>query len=1120
MSKVDYLRKMFLGALLFAGTSVLSAADVVREASVSVSSVQQQGRTVTCIVKDAGGAVIGANVMVKGTTNGTITDLNGRAVIQNVPDRAVLVISYIGFVTQEVTVSGRSTVEVTLEEDTQRLDEVVVVGYGTQARKDITGSVAVVATEDLQEIPVATVAEALQGRASGVYIQTTGAPGSPTTIRIRGVGSVNDANPLIVVDGVSGVPMESVNPNDIESLQILKDASSTAIYGAQGANGVVIITTKQGDKGGHVRVSYNGYVGMAKMANSGYDVLNAWEAMEFEAQGMVNLRDVRGSTPAAHAQFGSLDANDQLRMPYATKPSGYSEQQIIDSYGSIAAWEASYKPNGGDSWARSAYSQMKLDGYSEEEARKGTDWYDLVTQTGFIQDHQLSVLGGSDKGSYSMAVGYTSYEGTLKSSFFDRYSLRANSEFRPSKYFTIGQNTNLSVAEMAGDRGGGGEGSVYAKTYTLQSWVPVYNIGGDFAGSQSPLGGRDVSSVYVAAEQAGNFNKNFRGQSSIYAELKPIDGLSIKSQFAATLRGENYGNFSPITIMHNKEGRGQNQFEERMRWWFGYQWTNTATYTKKIDANHTISVVAGTEALKQNLGRWINGLRYNYDFEDDPNMWILSNGGTANMSTTGEMNSYTTMFGYFGRADYSYQGKYLVSASVRRDASSKFSEKNRWGTFPSISVGWRMSDEAFMESTRSWLDDFKWRVGYGTTGNSSIGAYNYAFQYGTSNDYVYSITGDDSGVYTGYHVTNLGDSNAKWETVKTINIGFDATALKNKLTLSFEWYNKRTTDMLVDANWSALAGSPDRPRINIGDMRNNGMDFSIGWRDKIGAVRYNVSANLSSYRNKITKLGGFDLFQGTRISNISVMREGLPMAQFYGYKIAGIYKSAEDVMNYKNSKGQTILPFGASSLEDMNPNAYIGRYKIEDVDDNGMIGADDRTVIGNPHPDFTGGLNLSLQYKNWDLSTYLYFSVGNDLYKMYEFYTHYGALQSNYSKDRRDNSWHPVTNPDGKYPLWATTNQEGSEAGNESHSMYIEDGSYLRMQTLSLGYTLPRNLLKRFGVERIRIYGQVSNVFTLTGYSGLDPEVRQDRTDDRQMGFDFGSYGMPRRFILGVNATF
>lgn len=1110
----------WIAFLLLCSTGIVRAtgADEIYPVTNATNSSQQQTRTVTFHVTDAEGALIGANVMVKGTTTGNITDINGEAVLQNVAGNATVTVSYIGYTSQEIRINNRTDIQVRLDVDTKALDEVVVVGYGSQQRKDITGSVAVVSTEALQEAPVATFAEALQGKASGVYISTTGAPGSPSTIRIRGIGSVNGSDPLIVVDGISDVPIEAVNPNDIESLQVLKDASASAIYGAKGANGVIIITTKQGDKTGTARVSYDGYFGLATMANSGYDVLNGWEAMEFEALGMVNARDVRGATLQANSQFGALDANDQLRMPYATKPAGLSRDQIISQFGSVEEWIADYSPNGTKSWARSAYYQMLEDGYSEAEARKGTDWYDLVVQKGFIQEHQISLLGGGDKGSYSVSVGYSTREGTLKSSYFDRYSLRANSTYIPKKWITLGQNTNLSAQEMGGDRGGGGEGSVYAKTYTMQSWVPVYNVGGDFAGSQSPLGGRDVTSAYIASEQTKASNVSFRGQSTIFAEIKPIEGLSIRSQFSAILRGTWTNAFSPVTIMHNKEGRGQNNFSETSSYGLSWQWTNTATYTKKLNEDNTITVVVGTEALNNNLGRSITATRLDYAFEDDPNTWEISNGSAANQTNSGTLNDHTSMFGLFGRADYSYQGKYLATVTMRRDASSRFAEKNRWGNFPSASVGWRISDEMFMESTRMWLDDLKLRAGYGTTGNSNIAAYNWAFQYGTGNSNLYGIAGTDSGADTGYHVTNLGDPEAKWETVRSLNIGIDATALSNRLTFGIEWYTRKTTDMLVDANWSALAGNATKPRINIGDMENKGIDLQVGWRDNFSGFRYSVSANLSTYRNKILKLGTSDIFNDTRLTNVSITTEGQPIGMLYGYKVGGLYKTEDDVLNYKNDKGETVVPYGTASLEALIPSSYIGRYKILDLDGDGKITAADRTIIGNPHPDFTGGLNLSLGYKNFDFATYLYFSVGNDLFKHYEFYTHYGALQSNYSKDRRDNSWHPVTNPNGKYPLWATAVQEGPEAGNEPHSMYIEDGSYLRMQTLTLGYSLPRNILSKLTLDRLRIYGQVSNVFTVTKYSGLDPEVRT--SGDRNRGVDYGAYGSPRQFILGLNISF
>lgn len=1087
---------------------------------ISTAQTRVTGR----VVDESDEPVIGASIQVKSTSQGTVTDIDGNFMLTVPAGSNTLVISYVGMRTQEVPVSPN--VRVVLIEDLEILDELVVVGYGTQAKKDITGSVAVVSAEQLTDTPVATFAEALQGKASGVYISTTGAPGADTTIRIRGVGSLNGSDPLVVVDGVSNVSIDAVNPNDIESLQVLKDASATAIYGAQGANGVIIITTRQGTKTGRVRVSYDGYVGWGKMANNGFDVLNAWEAMEFQAQGLVNLRDVRNvTTGLSHTQFGSLDPNDQLTMPYAIKPSGLSKEQVIAQFGSIEAWVASYQDNGANSWSRSAYYQMLEDGYSEEEARKGTDWYDLIVQTGLVQDHQISVLGGGDKGTYSMSVGYTTREGTVKSSYFDRYSLRANTTFIPNKYFTIGQNTNLAAMEFGGERGIQGDQYTFGKTYTIQPWVPVYNVGGDFAGSQAAEGGRDISAVNLAVNAKDDWTRTFRGQTAVFAELKPIEGLSIKTQFSARLSGRWIQTFNERTIMSNKEGTSTNSLEEEADWRLNWQWTNTATYTKQLNEDHSMTVVVGTEAMKHDLGRYMLGERINYTFENEPNTWILNNGSSSNIYNEGYMHSKTTMFGLFGRADYSYRGKYLATATVRRDGSSKFSENNRWGTFPSLSLGWRISDESFMEPTRKWLDDLKLRAGYGTTGNSNIGAYNYAFQYATGNSYLYAITGSDTEVSAGYAISALGDPNAKWETTRMFNVGFDATLIKNKLNLGFDYYIKKTSDLLVPANWSALAGNATKPYINIGDMENKGVDFSVSWRDKIGDFGYSLNGNISTYKNKVTKLGSSDIFYDTRLSKITITTVGQPIGMFYGYQLAGIYQNADDVLNYRNANGQTILPYAVADASDLNADDWIGRYKIKDVNNDGKINADDRTIIGNPHPDFTGGLNMGLNYKNWDLNTYLYFSVGNDLFRHYMYYTHYGALQSNYSKDRWYNSWHPTDNPGGIYPLWGTSTGEGTEAANESHSMYVEDGSYLRMQTLSIGYTLPKKILDRIKFEKVRIYGQISNVFTITGYSGLDPEVRNINTDtgassDINKGIDYGSYGVPRQFIFGVNISF
>ena len=476
MSNVVFWRQVFLGASLFLcdGYPIIAAEVGDLTPNVGTRSLQQDGRRVICTISDKAGPIVGANVLVKGTTIGNISDMDGRVILDGVPSNAILVVSYIGYVSQEIPLkSSQTNVRIQLVEDTQALDEVVVVGYGTQSKKDITGSVAVVSTDAIHETPVATFAEALQGKASGVYISNSGGPSGETTIRIRGVGSLNSSDPLIVVDGVSGVDISSVNPNDIESMQVLKDASATAIYGAQGANGVIIITTKQGTRADRVRVSYNGYFGVPKMANSGYDLLNGWESMEFEELGQQNLYNYRGLA-TSHPQFGQIAATGGkgISMPYAIKPAGYSEQQIIDMYGSVEAWEKSYVDDGSSSWARSAYYQMLADGYSDAEARKGTNWYDEIVQTGKIQDHQISLVGGGEKATYSVSLGYTNREGTIQNSYFKRYSLRTNTTYNPNKYFTMGQNTNLAAMETGGESGRQGDANTFAKTYTMNSWDP------------------------------------------------------------------------------------------------------------------------------------------------------------------------------------------------------------------------------------------------------------------------------------------------------------------------------------------------------------------------------------------------------------------------------------------------------------------------------------------------------------------------------------------------------------------------------------------------------------------------------------------------------------------------
>ena len=1090
----------------------------------AVAYAQGGGKvTVSGTVTDASNLpIIGASVTIDGTDQGVMTDIDGKYSI-DAASTDVLTFSYIGYVSQSVAVGARTTIDVQLAEDTQALDEVVVTGYATQAKKDITGSVAVVSRDAIAEQPVSSFAEALQGRAAGVTITNAGGPAGDSQIRVRGVGSVNGSDPLIIVDGVQGVNISSVNPNDIETMQVLKDAAATAIYGARAANGVIIVTTKQGTKDAKVRVSYNGYISLSTMANDGYNTLGAWDYMLAEQFSQENLVNYRGAdiNTVGHDQFGSIKDGD-LTMPYMIFPAGMSKDEAMAKWGSYQGIVDAYKDNGADSYSLSSYYYIKeILGGTEEEARAGTQWFDMVTQTALTHNHELSIMGGSNAGMYSISFGYLDREGTIKESAFERYSLRANSTFNAGKHVTFGLNMNTSVQMRTGEMGGQGDDSTFGRTYTMNMWVPAYNVGGDKAGSRGN-GGRAQSALASIENARGDWSRNFRMQAAAFMEIKDpwIKGLSLKTQFAASLNGAWSTTFGEKTIAWNKEGTNYTSFSESGSWSFNWQWTNTASYKTTIADNHDLTVMIGTEALKNGIGRNLSAARNNYIFPADPNTWVIDNGDSATQTNSGGQGGINTMFGMFARADYSYKGKYLVTATFRRDASSRFAAKHRWGNFPSVSLGWRMSDESFLASAHdNWLDDLKLRAGYGTTGNSNIGNYNYANQYGNGTQFLYNVSGGNSGAAVGFGSTYIGDTEARWETVEMFNVGVDLTAFRNRLSANVDFYVKNTSDMLVPASWTILAGTASKPNVNMGDMKNTGVDFQVSWRDKVGQFSYNISANASWYKNEVVKLGAGDLYTSTRISNMQITTEGQPIGMFYGYTTDGIYTSVDDVINYGK------VPYGVSDA--VNPKTgnliwhedainQVGHFRFKDINGDGKITADDRSMIGNPHPDLTGGVNLGFGYKNWDLSTYLYYSIGNDLYAHYELYTNWGQLANVFTYERVERGWHPVNNPNGTLPMFVRGDTHAET--NESHTNYIQDGSYLRMQTLTLGYTLPKKWLNKIKMSRIRFYAQLSNVFTLTGYEGLDPEVYQG--SDRSRGIDYGSYGMPRQYLFGVNIEF
>lgn len=1068
-------------------------------------SISQQARKVTGLVTDAKGEpLLGVNVVVKGTTNGTITDLDGKYSLEVEPN-SILVVSYIGYVTQQVPVSG-NVVNITLKEDTQNLDEVIVVGYGTQQKKDITGSVAVVDTKELLASSGSSATQQLQGKAAGVNIGTNGAPGSATMVRIRGINTINDNGPLYVIDGVStrDQDLSSINPNDIESMQVLKDASSAAIYGAQAANGVILITTKKGTRSGQPKLTYDGYVGFSQTGKR-YDVLNAYDRINVEWQGEMNNLTMTGAAAAGelpyHQQFGTSADSWVNHLPNYMTVSGAGGSTSIDPSDYNQASKRVYAPIG------------------------DTNWWDEVSQKGWMQSHQLSLSGGTEKGQYLMSVNYFDQQGTAIESYFTRYQARANTSFNIRPWLRMGENLTYSFNKNNGLSFNGAESNVYSWTYRASPFVPVYDIAGNFAGSVFAGTGNFENPVALRKRGADNYYTTQRVFGNIYAEADLWTGLTFRTNFGLDYRND-YEYYMSKKNPEFSETTNENYFNEQNYFNYRWVWTNTLSFNRTFNDIHTLTVLLGTEAIRDGLGRTLKGRRYNYLFEDNVNTHVLDMGENNSKRTNGSSyNGEFALFGMFARADYSYKNRYLFTGIVRRDGVSRFSENNRYGTFPSASVGWRVSEEAFMEKTRDWLDDFKFRVGYGITGNSEIPvATNFANLYKTNTSYTnYDITGANNSETTGFRLDNYGNADTKWESTKMWNVGLDATFAGGKFGTTLEWYTKKTSNMLIQAAYSAMAGEAGSPYINFGDIKNTGIDFMFNYRDRKGDWAWDLSLNLSHYKNEVLKLAASDDYSlwadGTRIEgHVTRTTKGHAVSEFWGYKVDGFYESVDDVMKR--------TPVGQSGISAEDAKAYVGRFRFADMDGDGHLDDKDRTFIGSPHPDLAGGLNATITWKNFDFTMFWNFSIGNDLYNNTNYFIDFWTFYGNKSTRMRDQSW--TAGADNSNATLPVLNTKDGYSGAYSNSYYVEDASFLRLKNLVLGYTLPKSVLQKVGIQNLRVYLQAENLLTITGYTGLDPEytnayLRQKDTDTRvdlQKGVDMGGWPTTMRFLFGVNFAF
>lgn len=1020
----------------------------------------------------------GVTVTVKGTTIATVTAADGSYMITMPGKSDVLVFSSVGYELYEVNSKGNNVVDVVMKLQTTSLNEVVVTGYSAQRKKEITGSVSVVNINEAKQMPVGTGEEILQGRASGVTIISSGQPGAASDIRIRGITSFGNNAPLIIIDGVRG-NLHDINPNDIESMQVLKDASA-AIYGVAGSNGVVIVTTKKG-KTGRARVTYDSYVGVTTRGK-GYDMANTQE----EANG-IWLQFKNSNVAPTHPQFGT---GTNPTIPDYLTPAGAS--------------------NGAPGTDPSLYN---INSNQITKANKeGTDWYNVITRNAMVQSHNISVSAGSDKSNYFFSVGYLNQEGILRYQYLKRYNVRANTQFVIKDKIRVGENAYIFFKDNP-IFGNQSEGSPFTTAYRESAIIPVYDIAGNFAGTKSNgLGNarNPFADIYRTKDNRG-YNWDISG--NVYAEVDLLKHFTVRTSFGGVLDNNYYYNFNYVGYENAEGNTGSNSFSEGAGYNSNWTYTNTISYSNQF-GQHSVKVLAGTEAIKY-YGRYVGATRSNF-FSENPDYWIM-NAGTGTQSNSGGAYQ-SSLFSQIGRLEYNYGGKYILAGSVRRDGTSIFTPEQRWGVFPSVSGAWRISEEAFFQKAAPWVNDLKLRFSWGKMGSTSnvdpTNPYNlYSTRLGKS---AYDLSGSSTNPNVGFFRSNIGNASTTWEGDVISNVGIDAVILKNKLDFTIDWYKKKVNGLLFTQSGVPVdvifAGDAGLPKVNIGDIQNTGIDFNATYKANVGKdLQLTLTGTLTTYNNKIVNIPGLPFFDGPQIRNVKVQRfeEGHPFGAFFGYKVVGLFQDANDV-----------------SKSPAQNDAAPGLFKYADVNGDNKIDANDRTYIGDPNPDFTYGLNIGLTYKNFEFSAFFFGSKGNDIMNNTLYFTDFpDFFKGGIRREAVLNSWTP-SNTSATIPKLRTTGGFSTDASGNVTSYFISKGSYFRSKQMQLGYVVPAKLLSKYGVDRVRIYVQGTNLFTITKYIGLDPELASQPNSNGQIvntnqyGMDQGNYPHTPGYLIGLNINF
>ena len=1091
--------------------------------SIIAIGAYAQGKTVSGTVLDKSGeSVIGASVVVKGTTNGTITDFDGKFTLSNVPNNASLEISFVGYKTQVIPVQGKTTFNVTMVEDTEVLDEVVVVGYGTAKKSSFTGSASNIDNKKLELRPITNVSKGLEGQTTGLLTTSgSGQPGESSKIVIRGYGSINASqNPLYVVDGIPyDGDLSSINPADIESMTVLKDASAGALYGARGANGVILVTTK-GAKEGKVSVSYNGYV--------------------------------KFNTPTKY--LATLDPYDYLSFVW----------------GNAAASGDAYRLPFEKLYGIGDYSGSNTGGI---ESYRNTRNYNIqkdVYNSSVSHNHDLSVSGGTEKTKVLFAMNYMDEQGMKLNSYAKRggVSLKINQKLRDN--LDINLDTRYSDMRTMGDEGTtNGSGSLLSSSYRFRP-IATRDILGDLnalrEGNMEMYGRQSAWDTYSPVARIGDYDplyikQRLRGTLSLNWRL--FDGFAYHTDFTLNQSWEQdkiWGGAIYNNYLDDETGAklyaGNVEYTKRDSW--GLRWTNTISYDFNfLPKQHRLNILLGHEVTDSGGSKMsISASHFPSNFTKD-NAFAMINQydaehGTSKFSSGVDIPG--RILSFFGRANYTLMDRYLFTVTFRADGSSKFSPEHRWGYFPAAAFGWRLSEETFMEGTKDWLDNLKVRLSYGTVGNDGISSDLWSQTWTSETDlrYQYILNNQYSSSYD-LSTEQMANKNLKWETTITRNFGFDFGFLKNRLWGSLDLYWNTTKDLLMLTSLPGITGFTST-YDNIGQTSNKGIEFSLS-----GVIfenkDWNITAgmNINFNKGKVDKLAenvtglygsswcGSSSFPGEDY----ILQEGKPVGMVRGFIYDGFYTT--DDFNYVN--GQYILKEGVADLGSfINPvhgvdrpsgqNAYPGLPKFRDMDNSGSIDEKDVTIIGDMNPVHTGGFNINTTYKNFDLGLYFNWSYGNDVYNVNKIASLYGAKEKGVYENKlgfMKDSYKIYDVVDGKLVRLTTPEQLNaanvnanlplpySENGVTS-SIAIEDGSYLRLNTLTLGYSLPDKVLHKAGLSKLRIYGTIYNLFTLTGYSGLDPEVSANTSQNKAkyptVGLDWGTYPRARSFVVGLNLAF